>query len=339
MMKGRAYEATRRYTRRQRVTWARLACSVCPSSLASRRNGRRSIARSARQEEEGLAKRFAKLQDRFENHYAEELRFAFGPDAKISHTATSQELQDKFLRCMHRHRTDEVRIGYHGTQRRNFDPICRSGLRIPGNGGVRVRNGSAHGVGIYTARIGGAVLSLSFTQGCRSMLVCGVLDDADEVSMRRHDAPAVAKAARLRCGRPAKRPDMAVTRPAYVAPGQGRLGRLAVHKRTQDVLHVGEAQVIFNECRVVPLLRVDNLPRMLYRQEWQAAAGPECVPEPEALAAWRGGNPNRCAEPTPAELHGERLESQELLLRRDLARRRRQRQRLAERRAKAYACN
>ena len=43
-------------------------------------------------------------------------------------------------------------ILYHGTRKANITPICESGLLIPGHGNVRVLNGSAYGVGIYTAR-------------------------------------------------------------------------------------------------------------------------------------------------------------------------------------------
>lgn len=53
---------------------------------------------------------------------------------------------------------------------------------MPGHtSGVRVANGSAHGVGVYTARMENPSLSLGFARDCRGykkLLVCGVLDDA-----------------------------------------------------------------------------------------------------------------------------------------------------------------
>ena len=60
-----------------------------------------------------------------------------------------------------------------------------STLRVPyqANNGIRVANGSAHGVGIYTATMESPQLSLGFIRGpafsrSRQLLVCGVLDDA-----------------------------------------------------------------------------------------------------------------------------------------------------------------
>ena len=47
----------------------------------------------------------------------------------------------------------------------------------PQDNGVRVANGSVHGVGIYTAYVGSASLSWSYSRGpSKPMLVCGVLD-------------------------------------------------------------------------------------------------------------------------------------------------------------------
>jgi hypothetical protein len=46
--------------------------------------------------------------------------------------------------------------GYHGTKVANIPSILSTGLKVPGQkSGVRVANGSAHGVGIYTGMPGG----------------------------------------------------------------------------------------------------------------------------------------------------------------------------------------
>ena len=48
--------------------------------------------------------------------------------------------------------------GYHGTRVQNIPSILSTGLKVPGQqSGVRVANGSAHGVGIYTGMPGGKV--------------------------------------------------------------------------------------------------------------------------------------------------------------------------------------
>jgi hypothetical protein len=67
---------------------------------------------------------------------------------------------------------------YHGTPSRNLSSICRRGLLIPGHGGVTVQHGSTHGVGIYVAQMGAAWLSLGFSDGGYSILICGVVDEA-----------------------------------------------------------------------------------------------------------------------------------------------------------------
>jgi len=42
---------------------------------------------------------------------------------------------------------------YHGTRRANVRSIIRKGLVVPGTNGVRMQNGAAFGVGIYTSRV------------------------------------------------------------------------------------------------------------------------------------------------------------------------------------------
>ena len=49
---------------------------------------------------------------------------------------------------------------------------------MPGTNKVTVVNGSAHGVGIYTAHVEQPRLSLGFARDTKSLLICGVLDDA-----------------------------------------------------------------------------------------------------------------------------------------------------------------
>lgn len=82
------------------------------------------------------------------------------------------------MRQHHRGFADRVRGGdgmpvmlTHGTNTKNIPGIVASGLVVPTKDGpVRVLNGSAHGVGIYTGRQ--ASLSLGFSRGCGAMFVC-----------------------------------------------------------------------------------------------------------------------------------------------------------------------
>jgi hypothetical protein len=212
-----------------------------------------------------------------------------------------------------------IRLGYHGTAIENLPSILQQGLRVPGNGGVRVVNGAAHGVGIYTASMGHADLSQGFVRGGNSMLVCGIIDEPDEQSMPRvcHKAPK-AEAAMLKCGRPVKQRHRAEKPTQSVAPQAVgvRMGRFDVRKRTKHVLHVGAAQVVFAERHVVPLLRVDHMPSRLYRAQWHASAEEEAPVSTELEFK---------EEPAQQCDLGDMLPPQELRLRRRLCRVRRER--------------
>ena len=81
------------------------------------------------------------------------------------------DLEQRFLNTLSSHGWDHCpTLLYHGTRRVNILPICESGLLIPGQGNVRVLNGSAYGVGIYTARDPG--ISLGYSADCQMMFVC-----------------------------------------------------------------------------------------------------------------------------------------------------------------------
>eukprot|EP00747_Dinoflagellata_sp_TGD_P189194 gnl/TRDRNA2_/TRDRNA2_49194_c0_seq1.p1 gnl/TRDRNA2_/TRDRNA2_49194_c0~~gnl/TRDRNA2_/TRDRNA2_49194_c0_seq1.p1 ORF type:complete len:506 (+),score=60.12 gnl/TRDRNA2_/TRDRNA2_49194_c0_seq1:75-1592(+) len=66
---------------------------------------------------------------------------------------------------------------FHGTASGNMQSIIRRGLLIPGRtSGIKVANGSAHGVGVYTAR--SPSLSLGYCRGHTQMLCCAGLTSA-----------------------------------------------------------------------------------------------------------------------------------------------------------------
>lgn len=70
---------------------------------------------------------------------------------------------------------------YHGTRAANIPSITRHGLLVPGSRGVTVEHRSAHGVGIYTARLGSPFLSLSFCDS-NQILFCAVIDSSIDPS-------------------------------------------------------------------------------------------------------------------------------------------------------------
>lgn len=171
--------------------------------------------------------RFEHFRKRFlEEHglnFCSHLRSSFGGPLFLKPTPLAEGVQQKFLTA-----TEELEgrliPTYHGTSEHNFPSIFQRGLLVPyeANNGIRVANGSAHGVGIYTATMESPQLSLGFIRGpfsrSRQLLVCGLLDDA--VS-------------------------------ALAEPKS--FGALTVKAESDAVRHVGNAVVIFDSRRVAPL--------------------------------------------------------------------------------------
>eukprot|EP00931_Biecheleriopsis_adriatica_P103302 TRINITY_DN78156_c0_g1_i1.p1 TRINITY_DN78156_c0_g1~~TRINITY_DN78156_c0_g1_i1.p1 ORF type:complete len:448 (-),score=82.40 TRINITY_DN78156_c0_g1_i1:276-1619(-) len=134
-------------------------------------------------------------------------------------TPLSQEVQKKFLEACSGELEGELRPGFHGTDEKNLESIYRRGLLVPGDrNDVKVVNGSAHGRGIYTAKMHNPMLSWGFSRGStRPMLLCGILDDAVTKML-----------------------------PEYC-------GYRLVTAESDTVRHVGDAVVIFDSRRVAPL--------------------------------------------------------------------------------------
>jgi hypothetical protein len=120
-----------------------------------------------------------------------------------------------------------LKAAYRGTNVTTLSKIYDNGLLIPGQGnGVHVVNGSAHGLGIYTAKLDNPSLSWSFCRAShpseRKMIICGVLDDA-------------------------------IGRSSFT---QYNIGLRSVTSESENVRHVGSAMVVFDHRRVVPLFEV-----------------------------------------------------------------------------------
>lgn len=127
------------------------------------------------------------------------------------------EVQERFLATCGK-RMAKISPGFHGTATSTHDSIFQKGLLIPGqDNGLRVMNGSAHGNGVYVAKLSNPWLSQSFARGANKMLICGVVDDA-----------------------------LALTQ-------EQRLGSFQLCKESSNVRHVGDAMVVFESVRVAPL--------------------------------------------------------------------------------------
>jgi hypothetical protein len=81
---------------------------------------------------------------------------------------------------------NEIQLGWHGTREANIDSIFNRGLIIPGHGGVTVRNGSAYGVGIYTATGDNPSLSRAYCDSDKMILV-GVVNDEGKLDEQEED--------------------------------------------------------------------------------------------------------------------------------------------------------
>merc|ERR1711871_1276803 len=156
----------------------------------------------------------------------------YGPDfcSELSKSASrtihvapapvSTDVQQRFLEAR-KTLSGDLKPGYHGTNVSSLPSIYEKGLLIPGqDNGISVANGSAHGLGVYTARVNAPALSWGFcrapTQMERRMVVCGILDDAPQAAC------------------------------SYT------MGIRTVSRESQNVRHVGDAMVIFDDRRVAP---------------------------------------------------------------------------------------
>mmetsp|Transcript_91208 Transcript_91208/g.175602 ORF Transcript_91208/g.175602 Transcript_91208/m.175602 type:complete len:488 (-) Transcript_91208:176-1639(-) len=155
----------------------------------------------------------------------------------------SREVQDRFIAECAAAPGGEVVPTYHGSRAENYDSICKRGLLIPGRGNeLAVVNGAAHGKGIYTATVDAPSLSMSFCSEPK-LLVCGVLDDSVELM-----------------------------------PEQESCGRFAVGARSQSIKHVGDAIVVFNERRVIPLFEAAAGQFLPYQSKgWQRQGGQSLI--------------------------------------------------------------
>lgn len=187
---------------------------------------------------------FEGLQTAFMCEHGAKLKQELGPSVKLVPAALSSTVQNQFLESVQN--SGEVPdFGYHGTARKNFSGIFNQGLRIPGSGGVRVVNGSDHGVGIYTAKPGAAYLSRGFCDS-EDMLVCGLVTAKPEMASDQATKPP-----RMVCQHRNHHKPGANSASSSSAPKM--LGRFGVTRDDGIIREVGQARVVFKESYVAPL--------------------------------------------------------------------------------------
>lgn len=167
---------------------------------------------------EGLQRCFLK---QYGNLFRRSLQECFAGNVDVRPVQPAQDVQERFLKHC-KGTLQEVRPVFHGTRSANHASIFDSGFLIPGqNNSIPIRNGCAHGLGVYTAKVENAWLSRTFCDAPK-MIVCAVVDDA----------------------KPLNQP----------AP----CGNFHISAESKHVRHVGDAVVVFDESRVVPLFEASG---------------------------------------------------------------------------------
>mmetsp|Transcript_51202 Transcript_51202/g.119445 ORF Transcript_51202/g.119445 Transcript_51202/m.119445 type:complete len:412 (-) Transcript_51202:234-1469(-) len=194
-----------------------------------------------------LNKRWDALLASARQKVAAPIKAELGENPSIEPLYPETRLQEKFFEAR-RSTAHNTVFTYHGTKAQNIDSISRIGLLMPGKNGHQVANGSAHGVGIYSAKLGAASLSRGFCDSPK-MFLCAVCDPSQ---------PPEENAEQLQANQ--WKPSTTVVQTTFpkkptavnVHPS-ARKGRHEVHRRSDEVIHVGDAVVTFQEGFVVPL--------------------------------------------------------------------------------------
>jgi len=209
------------------------------------------------------------LLTRVEQNHAWRIRNDLGRDTVLDPVYPDPHVQRQFLDSCSSF-DHHMSITYHGTKACNISSIQRRGLLVPGHGGVKVANGSAHGVGIYTAQIGSSSLSRGFCDSDK-LFVCGVCDTS--LPFDPDNEPFAPSMTHVQTVFPKR----------YLF--QGRMfGRYTLTQESDEVRHVGQAVVVFNEKCVVPLFIATVKPspsqeQTFHREDAEEAwvAGPQQI--------------------------------------------------------------
>lgn len=177
---------------------------------------------------------WTKLLDSIARSHIGHIRHELGLFTTLSPVYPLESVQKAFLDSCSTFE-HSISVGYHGTKSGNIPSITQRGLLIPGHGGIKVAHGSAHGIGIYTAKMGAASLSKGFCDSDQ-ILICAICDTS--------------------CAMDAAQDEPFVPSQTHVMtkfPKKSMYGSYERKQESKEVLHVGSAMVVFNERCVVPL--------------------------------------------------------------------------------------
>lgn len=212
-----------------------------------------------RGEAQSAPQTFGQLQDQFMQEYGAEIRKEM-PGVTLTKADVGESVQKRFMGAVQSLSDPQAQLlpTYHGTKAENFGSIQERGLLVPTHGGVTVVNGSANGVGVYTARLGSASLSKGFAPDGK-MLVCAVADPKDDklappASAASGPAPQKWTGTRVPGGQRYHR----ITQKATEASSSAAPGR-TVCRESNHVRYARDAVVVFDERCVAPLFVAENI--------------------------------------------------------------------------------
>ncbi|CAE7815644.1 hypothetical protein AK812_SmicGene9313 [Symbiodinium microadriaticum] len=239
----------------------------CLEELASIRQDDAHVAGSPQKK---LEKQWSSLLSRARGQVLSSVEKEFGPSSMLQPIHPSSEVKNEFFTAR---RTFEctTTFTYHGTKSANIDSISRVGLLMPGKNGHKVANGSAHGVGIYTAQLGKATLSKTFCDS-NKMFVCAVCDTSQPLAEEEAGSKLDTKWKPSATVVQSHFPNTATA--VNIHPSVRRLGRHNVQRSSDQVIHVGDAVVTFEQRCVVPLFLLSWSPESQTETEPSAQTQP-----------------------------------------------------------------
>mmetsp|Transcript_64350 Transcript_64350/g.188295 ORF Transcript_64350/g.188295 Transcript_64350/m.188295 type:complete len:400 (+) Transcript_64350:59-1258(+) len=280
---GKGHNARRRREDRRHVDWRLLHVPVPEPELLRQALEVKALLASASaeptdaetdsdstdEERRGLARssKWERLLRHARETYGPKVCEELGGNTDLQPLYPDRAVRSNFFRACRSHK-HSVSIGYHGTKAKNIPSILKVGLLVPGNddNNIKVEHGSAHGVGVYPAHLGSASLSRTFTDS-GTLLVCAICDTSKECE------PGYDRFKPLRFV-PSSTHVMTTFPPRTGRTGSQR--SLACKRVSDQVLHVGDAMVIFDEHFVVPLFTATPQPDK----------GPGTVAAPTAEPVW-----------------------------------------------------
>lgn len=217
-----------------------------------------------------LSKSWEELLKKTHRNCAESVVKELGP-VHLEPLYPDLKVQEAFLQARKAHESVTT-YTYHGTKKENIESISQIGFLMPGQGGHTVKNGSVHGVGIYTARLGCAKLSKGFCDSDK-MFLCCVCDSSKEVTESIPEPASTWKPSST---------VVQTTFPKRTAPlTRTGVKKYEIHRKSDEVIHVGDAVVSFKQDFVVPMFLISPASEAEEEKKCKTGQAAEALERPE----------------------------------------------------------